>query len=96
MAGEVSSDPAVSPLKRMTDDELLKVLDTVRPDMSFAEIVKLEMQIRLADRHVKAAAESTKLANRLWWLNVWLLIVTVALSALTIAQILIALKVIGR
>lgn len=70
-------------VKRMTDEELLFTIGSVRPDTPFAEQLKFEMQIRIADRQAKAAAESSKLGGRIWWLNVWLLVFTVAICVLT-------------
>lgn len=41
-------------IQRMTDDELLGILGSVPADLPLAEVVRLEMRIRLADRQAKA------------------------------------------
>jgi hypothetical protein len=80
----------------MHERELIDMLGGVRPDTPLAEQLKQEIQLRIAERQARAAEVSENLAGRVWWLNVWLLVFTVALFALTIVQIFIALRTAGR
>ena len=42
------------------------------------------------------AASAAELGRRIWWLNVWLLVVTIAIGAMTLVQALAAWKVLAR
>jgi hypothetical protein len=56
----------------------------------------IEMMRRLQGAIAAQERSSTALGVQLRQLNVWLLVVTVAIGALTLVQVLAALRVIGR
>jgi hypothetical protein len=81
-------------LKQMSDDEILVLLKNNRPDTPGAELVKAEIHLRIAARQMEAAKESAKLGERVWWLNVVLLILALVALVLTAVQVMVALDVI--
>ncbi len=68
---------------------------------SEAEIIRSGPPTIEASRRVVVALKAsersaTKLGTRIWWLNLWLLIFTIAICALTIVLLLVELGVMRR
>ena len=81
------------PLAEVPDAELVKSAgNTGNRDAAYT----VEMMRRLKDALEVQERSSTRLGERIRKLNVWLLWVTMAIGALTIVQVLAAMKVIGR
>ncbi len=81
-----------NPFEKWTDADLVRAaFDRGAPPGS----VEVEIARRLKNSLDRGNETATALTKRIERLNVWLLWATVAIGALTIVQVLIALKVIG-
>jgi hypothetical protein len=70
-----------SPLGHLADGEVVRLGLTGVPAMQGGYAV--EMMRRLKDSMNAGNASAAKLGDRIWWLNLWLLVFTVAIFGLT-------------
>ena len=82
-------DEVVNPYREMSDDSLIG-----RANVSGATQGALvgEVTRRLKDSVVEQTRAAERLGNKLWWLNFWLLVFTVAIAAMTGALVWFTLR----
>jgi len=78
----------------MSDDD--RRLERITANLRTTDEVAQDAVVSLKKALDTHAASADALGNRIWWLNVWLLVVTVAIGALTFVQALAAWKVLTR
>jgi hypothetical protein len=84
--------PAENPLGGFLDDEVVqRVYDRGLPTGSG----EVEMMRRLKDAVQASERSANALGYRIWWLNFWLLLFTIAIFGLTAVVVGIELHVIG-
>ena len=85
-------DERKSPLERAKDGELVELAGEIET----GALAAVEMMRRLKDGIEAQARSSTALGGRIWWLNVWLLVFTIAIFVLTAALLADALGWLGH
>jgi hypothetical protein len=78
-----------SPFSRQTDDQLVRNTFSAGGGTS---VFGVEMMRRLKDSMDAGNASAAKLGDRIWWLNFWLLIFTIAIFGLTAVLVLSELR----
>jgi hypothetical protein len=78
-----------NPYSDFSDDALIggAAAFGAKPDAMIGEITR-----RLKDSVVEQTRAAERLGNKLWWLNFWLLVFTVAIAAMTGALVWFTLR----
>jgi len=74
------------------DERLARIM----ADLRTADDVAQDAVSALKEVLAAQAASADKLGRRIWWLNVWLLVVTVAIGLMTLVQAAVAWKILTQ
>jgi hypothetical protein len=80
----------------MMEESGLERLEHIMANLRTVDDVAGDAVASLKEALASQEASAAKLGERIWWLNVWLLVITVAIFALTTVQVAVALRWIGR